>query len=155
MLTDSLFLIMLNESTLLKECAGSATWHSHRESLAEDTQQAVSLNIILGRSESMKKKLNDLALLAILELLVLTLEVMEVRDSVNVAISKFVEQPSGHWEVQMQFSRGNIPFIDLHRVGRRVLIHKGTKEATLLVKSEKELPLTEDSSRDELEKAEF
>jgi hypothetical protein len=55
----------------------------------------------------------------------------------------------------MQFSRGNIPFIDLHRVGRRVLIHKGTKEATLLVKSEKELPLTEDSSRDELEKAEF
>jgi hypothetical protein len=96
MLTDSLFLIMLNKSTLLKKCAGSATRHSHRESLAEDTQQAVSLNIILGRSESMKKKLNDLALLAILELLVLTLEVMEVRDSVNVAISKFVEQPSGH-----------------------------------------------------------
>jgi hypothetical protein len=64
--------------------------------LAEDTQQAVSLNIILGGSESMKKKLNDLALLAILELLVLTLEVMEVRDSVNVAISKLVEQSSGH-----------------------------------------------------------
>jgi hypothetical protein len=96
MLTDSLFLIMLNKSTLLKECAGSATRHCHRESLAEDTQQAVSLNVILGGSESMKKKLNDLALLAILELLVLTLEVMEVRDSVNVAISKLVEQSPGH-----------------------------------------------------------
>ncbi len=44
----------------------------------------------------MKKKLNNLAFLAILELLVLPLEVMEVRDSVNVAISKFVEQSSGH-----------------------------------------------------------
>jgi hypothetical protein len=64
--------------------------------LAEDTQQAVSLNIILGGSESMKKKLNDLALLAILELLVLTLEVMEVRDSVNVAISESVEQSPSH-----------------------------------------------------------
>ena len=56
----------------------------------------MSLNVILGGSESMKKKLNDLALLAILELLVLTLEVMEVRDSIKVAISKFVEQSSGH-----------------------------------------------------------
>jgi hypothetical protein len=55
----------------------------------------------------------------------------------------------------MLFSRGNIALIDLHGVGRRVLIHKGTKESTLLVKSEKELPLTEDSCRDELEKAEF
>jgi hypothetical protein len=64
--------------------------------LAEDTQQAVSLNVILGGSESMKKKLNDLALLAILELLVLPLEVMEVRDSINVAISELVKQSSGH-----------------------------------------------------------
>jgi hypothetical protein len=55
----------------------------------------------------------------------------------------------------MLFSRGNTALIDLHRVGRRVLIHKGTKESTLLVKSKKELPLTKDSCRDELEKAEF
>jgi hypothetical protein len=48
-LTGSLVLVLLNEVTLLKERGGSAAGYSHGESLAEHTQQAVSLNIILSR----------------------------------------------------------------------------------------------------------
>lgn len=153
MLTDSLILILLNESTLLKEGAGSATWHCHWESLAKHTQQTVSLNIVLGRSKSLKEETDDFALLAILELLVLTLKVMKGRDGVDIAIGKPVEQSPSHREIKVNFSWRNIALIYLHGGRRRWKIHKRAQETTLLVKGQKELSLTEDSRWDELEKA--
>jgi hypothetical protein len=92
----------------------------------------VSLNIVLGRSKSLEEEADDFALLAILELLVLTLKVMKGRDSVNVATGEPVEQSPGHREVQMDFSWRNIALINLHG-RRRGLIHKGAEETTLLV----------------------
>ena len=99
MLTESLLLILLNEDSLLKEGARSATWHCHWENLAKHAQQGVSLNVILGRSKSLKEKSNYFAFLPVLELLVFSLKVLKGRDRINIAIGKFVEQSSGHREV--------------------------------------------------------
>lgn len=50
--------------------------------------------------------------------------------------------------------RNAITLIDLHGIGRR-LIHKGAQETTLLVDGQEEGALTEDSSGNQLEEAEF
>ena len=87
--------------------------------MAKHTQQAVSLNVILGRSKSLHEETDDLALLAILELLVLTLKVMKGRDGVDVAIGKPVEQSPGHRQIKVNFSWRNIALINLHGGRRR------------------------------------
>ena len=82
--------------------------------MAKHTQKAVSLNIVLGRSKSLEEEADDFALLAILELLVLTLKVMKGRDSIDVAIGKPVEKSPSHREIKVNFSWRNIALINLH-----------------------------------------
>jgi hypothetical protein len=67
----------------------------------------------------LKEETDDLALLAILELLVLTLKVMKGRDGVDAAIGKPVEKSSSHREVKVNFSWRNIALINLHGGRRR------------------------------------
>ena len=51
----------------------------------------MSLNIILSRGKGLKKEADDLAFLAVLELLVLTLKVLEVRDKFTVSVGDSIE----------------------------------------------------------------